>query len=96
MEILTWLSGWFKQNCDGDWEHNYTINISSLDNPGWSFTADLSDTEWEGKLYSSINFINDDDWFDIKSDGNTFNAFGDVSKLLFLIEHFRVFVESKE
>jgi hypothetical protein len=33
-ELLSWLSFWFYQHCDGDWEHENQIKIQTLDNPG--------------------------------------------------------------
>ena len=94
MDILVWLSDWYEANCDGDWEHNAGISISSLDNPGWCFKVNITDTLCSGKLVSISNFQSEIDWYEIKSDGYTFTAVGDTSKLIFLIEHFRDFVNS--
>lgn len=39
------LEEWYARQCDGDWEHQYGVKISTLDNPGWSVIIDLSGTE---------------------------------------------------
>jgi hypothetical protein len=47
MEILQWIQQWYKEQCDGDWEHSYGITIESLDNPGWLVKVDLENTKLE-------------------------------------------------
>jgi len=93
MDTLTWLCKWFSDNCNEDWEHNNTISITSLDNPGWHFKADLTDTDYEGRALSLEVRNTENDWYDIACDGQTFNAYGDASKLPILIEQFKNFVE---
>lgn len=34
MDILSWVEDWYKEHCDGVWEHDYGITIGTLDNPG--------------------------------------------------------------
>lgn len=38
------LDTWFKEQCDGRWEHLYGIKIETTDNPGWLVTVDLDGT----------------------------------------------------
>ena len=40
MDILDWIQDWFKDNCDGHWEHGEVIQITTLDNPGWEVEID--------------------------------------------------------
>lgn len=94
MEILKWLTDWYKSNCDGDWEHSYGIRIDTLDNPGWFINIDLIDTKQDGKMISIKVENTDDDWYSIKSDGSVFEAYGDFSKLPLLVLKFKEFVES--
>ena len=49
MESINQLMNWYASNCDDDWEHIFGIKIQTIDNPGWSFKADIVDTEVEGK-----------------------------------------------
>lgn len=93
MENILFLTKWFEENCDGDWEHNYKISIETLDNPGWYLKVELSDTKDEGKLLSLKVFENENDWHEASSDGNTFTAYGDISKLLKLLSIFKEFIE---
>jgi len=32
------LEKWFKERCDGTWEHHLGITIETTDNPGWILT----------------------------------------------------------
>lgn len=94
MDIFEWLTNWYSSNCNDEWEHTYGIKIDTLDNPGWSFKADLVGTEEEGKRVSMKIMNNDNDWFEINSDGEIFTAYGDASKLQFLMNKFKEFVET--
>jgi len=33
-DLLKWLQDWYAARCYGDWEHEFGINIRTLDNPG--------------------------------------------------------------
>lgn len=94
--ILKWLEEWYKNNCNGDWEHSYGITIETLDNPGWEIRIDLKGTmlEKEKKEYA-LTENNDKDWFGFKVENAQFIATGDPNKLLFLIEKFKQFVEDR-
>lgn len=90
METLTWIQDWFKEQCDGYWEHSYSIKIETLDNPGWSITINLEgtsleNTEIEYQLFEKA----EDDWYGFKSKNNLFEAVGDPNKLQILLEKFR-------
>lgn len=41
LELISWIQSWYKQYCNGDWEHNENIAIYTIDNPGWRVTIDL-------------------------------------------------------
>ena len=45
------LAGWYAEQLDGEWEHDYGITISSLDNPGWWLKVDLTGTDLAGATY---------------------------------------------
>jgi hypothetical protein len=49
-----WLLNWFQGLCNGDWEHGFGIRISALDNPGWSISINLEDTELENEYFQEI------------------------------------------
>lgn len=49
-ELLTRLNGWYRLNCDADWEHGWGIRITTLDNPGWMIEVELAGTAFESKV----------------------------------------------
>lgn len=51
---LSWLMQWYLAQCDEDWEHQYGVNIDTLDNPGWSLKVDLQDTILHGLPFVPI------------------------------------------
>lgn len=92
MDLIEWLSDWYRGNCNGDWEHTSGVLIETLDNPGWSIKIDLMNTTLEGRLLTEV-FVEkaEDDWFKVSSDGDRFIGYGDGRKLSFLIQQFRSF-----
>ncbi|MEZ4755488.1 MAG: immunity 53 family protein [Flavobacteriales bacterium] len=90
MNLLDWLSNWYQQWCNGEWEHDYGIVITTLDNPGWNVTIELIDTgltlpDEEWKLFE----LSENDWYGYKVENNTFIASGDPLKLEFIIQLFK-------
>lgn len=53
--LLTWLNSWYINQCNGDWEHSYGINIRTVDNPGWTLEIDL-------EFIKDAHIINEIDW----------------------------------
>lgn len=49
-----WLQKWYHIHCDGDWEHARRIHIGTIDNPGWSLTINLEDTELEDRDFHKV------------------------------------------
>ncbi len=95
---LIWLSDWYNNNCNGNWEHMYGVRIETLDNPGWELTIDLSDIIYHGNKDINLpwRFIekNENDWYGYKIEDEKFNAAGDPLKLDFLIGLFRDVIEN--
>ena len=52
--IINWITDWFTSNCDGDWEHQSGITITTIDNPGWSVTVDIEGTVLERASFSRV------------------------------------------
>jgi hypothetical protein len=70
------------------------ITISTLDNPGWDIKIELEGTELEGlEMKLILNNIDDNDWYGLKVEHNVFEAFGDPSKLEFLLTEFKKIVD---
>ena len=49
-----WLLSWYQTHCNGDWEHGSGILIGTIDNPGWSLSINLEDTEIENKKFRKL------------------------------------------
>jgi len=52
MNILSRLTKWFDEQCNGDWEHHYGIKIETLDNPGFLIKIDIKDTKLISKHFN--------------------------------------------
>lgn len=97
MEILEWIQNWFKDNCDGNWEHGDGIQITTLDNPGWEVEIDISNTSIANMNIGWIlNEKNAQDWYGVKIENQKFTASGDSGKLIFLLELFKEMIEKIE
>lgn len=58
-----WLQRWYREHCDGDWEHGSGISIATLDNPGWYISINLEGTELEKEKFDEINIDrSEDNW----------------------------------
>lgn len=92
--ILEWLSEWYINNCDGDWEHNYGITIDTIDNPGWSISIDLMGLSIK---FPTIPWVfvekSENDWYGYKIENDRFEASGDPTKLEFLLSMFRDIIQ---
>jgi hypothetical protein len=61
-ETLLRLQEWYAAHCDGDWEHQWGVKIDTLDNPGWSLTVDLFETEFEKVPFTRFSVEHPTDW----------------------------------
>jgi hypothetical protein len=96
MHVLERMIEWYRQHCDGDWEHQHGVHIGTLDNPGWSVDVDVSGTELEGVMLP-LEMVerSDTDWCHVGCDGVTFRAAGGVGNLLELLSRFLAWAEEK-
>jgi hypothetical protein len=93
--MIQWLQDWYQSQCDGDWEHQYGVCITTIDNPGWYLSIDLIYTPFQDIEIELKNFEKDvTDWFSYKVKEGKYEAFGDPSKLETLILTFKTFLES--
>jgi hypothetical protein len=97
MEALNWLQTWYQKHCNGDWEHQYGISITTIDNPGWSIIIDLIYTKMQDLEIGIKNFdVTKNNWYGFKVTNGKFEGFGDPSKLETLILSFKKIVEENE
>ncbi|MDJ1482791.1 immunity 53 family protein [Cytophagaceae bacterium YF14B1] len=94
MNVLKWLEDWYANECNGDWEHGFGIKIETLDNPVWNVTIDLEETALEDVVIPYQYFEKQEgDFYGFKIENKQYNAFGDPSKLEFLLLNFQKIVE---
>ena len=62
-DTLADIQRWYVANCDGDWEHSYGVEISTLDNPGWSLEINVENTPLAGTPFEPVKIERSDtDW----------------------------------
>jgi hypothetical protein len=82
MSTLDEIQKWYASNCDGDWEHSYGLSIETLDNPGWSVTIDLEETNLEDRDFQRIEIHDSEEsWIECWIAENKFRSFGDPNRL---------------
>lgn len=95
MNLLEWLQNWYREQCDGDWEHLYGIKIDNIDNPGWMVKIDLLETELEDRIFEKVkNDLADDDWILCFVKNGIFEGHGDINKLVEILTIFKNWVEN--
>lgn len=102
VSALAELERWYHENCDGDWEHAYGIDITTMDNPGWDVKIDLHDTILEGltvdeehegpktsrELQPANGYDAAFDWYKIWTEGETYRAYCAPRRLGFVLVRF--------
>jgi len=84
MSNLERLQDWYKSQCDGDWEHTYGVSVTTLDNPGWLVTVDLTGTAVETTPFAVVERADsqrDADWIVCKREGARFVGAGGAENL---------------
>jgi hypothetical protein len=79
MDEIVQIQNWYLGQCNGDWEHEYGVQIGTLDNPGWAVEIDLIETELETKPFKSVeksigaeSIADDQDWYSCKVENKKF------------------------
>jgi hypothetical protein len=91
---LDFMTSWFAEHCDGDWEHDLGIRIETLDNPGWALDVRLGDTELDGVISDwHRREDSDDNWLHWRSTGDTFEARCGPGNLSEALVTFRAFAQ---
>ena len=96
MSVLTEIQEWYASNCDGEWEPEYGLEIGTMDNPGWSVTIDLYETNLEGKEFQRIkNHQSEESWIECWVEENKFRSFGDPGRLEEILRSFLDWAKSE-
>ena len=94
--MLDWLENFYKNLCNGDWEHQYGIKIDSLDNPGWKVKIDLMDTPFLQKEFKRIEIEKSElNWIHCWIEADVFTIACGPQNLTEAITIFKDFVEKK-
>src|SRR5690349_10495705 len=94
VQPIEWLMAWYQSNCDGDWEHQHSIQIGTLDNPGWYLDVNLEDTSKAGSVVPrKLVERTENDWIAVEVKDNMFKAHGGPGNLSEMIQLFAAFVE---
>jgi Immunity protein 53 len=94
--LIEKLQRWYKSECNGDWEHQYSISIETIDNPGWSVKIDLSETEWERvEIERNLMDYGDDNWISWEVSAKQFKGYGSIGNLASILEKFFETIDSK-
>jgi len=54
-DLLARLKLWFAAHCDGEWEHDRGISITTTDNPGWWVKVALDGTKLAGRDFIPVS-----------------------------------------
>lgn len=92
---LKFLTDWFVQRCDGEWEHDTGIRIATLDNPGWAIDIRIAETDLEGVTVDWVRAdLTENRWLHWRSTGIMFEARCGAGDLEWALEAFREFASS--
>jgi hypothetical protein len=53
-DCLQWLTRWYLNQCNDNWEHSFGVEIGALDIPGWTLKVDLRGTTLEERPFQNI------------------------------------------
>ena len=91
MSNIAKLCSWYAGQCVYEWQEEFGITISTLDNPGWSLKIDLERTSLCEKPFAEIKSeVSDTDWLVARKNGKVFEAFGASLKLDEMIDVFLI------
>lgn len=89
IQLLTRLQDWFSSECNEDWEHTYGFRLETLDNPGWTFEANLAETRWAGIEIPRQRVDRSDlDWLQFEISDNKYMASGGPLNLSEMLQKF--------
>jgi hypothetical protein len=69
------LARWFLSQCDGDWEHSHSVDLGTVDNPGWAISIAIQGTALEGRPMERITVRRSEaDWVEVWPDRYAWRA----------------------
>ncbi|MDI7164983.1 Imm53 family immunity protein [Leptospira santarosai] len=99
--MFSWLMEWYQSQCDGDWEHEYGIEINTNGDRGWQVKIEVNFTELDGVVINHTLIQQGlNDWYFFSLKDGKFLAEGDPKKLSIILEKFKeiwvTYVESRK
>lgn len=90
-DLLEWLQEIYANDlCNGSWEHTHGFSITNIDNPGWEFKCEISNTEIEDIPFEEVSIKNsENDWYRCRIQNGTFEGWGGASNLSDIIRIFK-------
>lgn len=89
VDNISTLQLWYKNQCDGSWEHQHGVSIETLDNPGWTVVVDLVGTDLRSMhMEPIIEEKDEEDWLHCKIDNGKFVGNGGPLKLHTILQLF--------
>lgn len=95
-DLLEWLQKVYAEDfCDGSWEHEHGFRITNIDNPGWDFAFELTDSDIVDIPFKEI-FVqrSDTDWYHCRIKDKVFEGWGGAKNLTEIITVFKEWYES--
>ena len=103
MSALARLQRWYAARCDGTWEHQHGISITSCDNPGWWVKVALAGTPLRGVAFDEIasgvdagRFATQPSWLSCRVEDDVWHGAGDAAKLEVILDTFLDWAESHD
>ncbi len=92
---LAELQRWYSAQCDGEWEHtHFCIKIDTIDNPGWTISIGLTDTQLADAPFEEINdLMAERDWIHCRVQQQRFEGVGGPHMLGRIIRTFLQWAE---
>jgi hypothetical protein len=73
MDALVMLQEWYASHCDGEWEHDRRVRLSTIYKPGWSLSIGLMNTALDDRAFSLIEReVSDSEWVHCWIENGTF------------------------
>lgn len=81
--ILDRLCSWYQSQCDGQWEHEWGVEIGTVDNPGWRVKINLQGTDLESSTFEEYEdkYDHESSWLRCWKEGGAFHAACGPSRL---------------
>lgn len=95
MDDLIWLMEWYESQCNNDWEHQFGVQLTTVDNPGWHLTVHLEDTSLENRPFSRIEKSADGCWWNCWVEEKKFLATCGPRDLASVLAIFRTWAQDR-